>query len=267
MALTAKSMPYKSGFGPFAPEVYRAADVATRSATETSIGGAEAAARAITHDREADRRRQRRRDHHRADPGRGRLHRPGRRASCRRSPSGATDNGIVFIADEVQTGFARTGDMFAVRPRRRRARPDHDRQGHRRRPAARPPSPAAPRSWTPPTPAASAAPTAATRSPAPRRSQRSRRSRTTAHRACPRDRARCSKDRLRASAGPATRAIGDVRGRGAMLAVEFVEPGTDEPDAALTAAVAAACAPAGRHRPHLRHLRQRHPVPAAAEHQ
>jgi 4-aminobutyrate aminotransferase/(S)-3-amino-2-methylpropionate transaminase len=25
----------------------------------------------------------------------------------------ATDNGIVFIADEVQTGFARTGDMFA----------------------------------------------------------------------------------------------------------------------------------------------------------
>jgi 4-aminobutyrate aminotransferase/(S)-3-amino-2-methylpropionate transaminase len=25
----------------------------------------------------------------------------------------ATENGIVFIADEVQTGFARTGDMFA----------------------------------------------------------------------------------------------------------------------------------------------------------
>ena len=24
MALTAKSMPYKSGFGPFAPEIYRA---------------------------------------------------------------------------------------------------------------------------------------------------------------------------------------------------------------------------------------------------
>jgi 4-aminobutyrate aminotransferase/(S)-3-amino-2-methylpropionate transaminase len=26
----------------------------------------------------------------------------------------ATDNGIIFIADEVQTGFARTGNMFAV---------------------------------------------------------------------------------------------------------------------------------------------------------
>ena len=26
----------------------------------------------------------------------------------------STDNGIIFIADEVQTGFARTGNMFAV---------------------------------------------------------------------------------------------------------------------------------------------------------
>jgi len=36
-------------------------------------------------------------------------------------------------------------------------------------------------------------------------------------------------------------AIGDVRGRGAMLAVEFVKPGTTEPDAELTARVAKAC--------------------------
>ncbi len=35
--------------------------------------------------------------------------------------------------------------------------------------------------------------------------------------------------------------IGDVRGRGAMLAIELVQPGTQAPDAALTAAVAAAC--------------------------
>ncbi|HKC27948.1 MAG TPA: aminotransferase class III-fold pyridoxal phosphate-dependent enzyme, partial [Jatrophihabitans sp.] len=36
-------------------------------------------------------------------------------------------------------------------------------------------------------------------------------------------------------------AVGDLRGRGAMLAIELVEPGSKEPNAALTAAVAKAC--------------------------
>jgi 4-aminobutyrate aminotransferase/(S)-3-amino-2-methylpropionate transaminase len=36
-------------------------------------------------------------------------------------------------------------------------------------------------------------------------------------------------------------AIGDVRGRGAMIAVELVRPGTLEPDAELTGRVARAC--------------------------
>jgi 4-aminobutyrate aminotransferase/(S)-3-amino-2-methylpropionate transaminase len=35
--------------------------------------------------------------------------------------------------------------------------------------------------------------------------------------------------------------IGDVRGRGAMMAIELVRPGTREPDAAVTGAVARAC--------------------------
>ena len=35
------------------------------------------------------------------------------RASCRRSASSPTDNGIVFVADEIQSGFCRTGQWFA----------------------------------------------------------------------------------------------------------------------------------------------------------
>jgi 4-aminobutyrate aminotransferase/(S)-3-amino-2-methylpropionate transaminase len=47
-------------------------------------------------------------------------------------------------------------------------------------------------------------------------------------------------DRLRALAEKVP-AIGDVRGRGAMLAIELVEPGTTRPDAALAGKISAAC--------------------------
>ncbi|NQW74647.1 MAG: 4-aminobutyrate--2-oxoglutarate transaminase [Candidatus Planktophila sp.] len=114
MALTAKNMPYKEGFGPFAPEIYRVpmpysfhwvGDQATITADalemviskiEKEIGAHNVAAILI-------------------EPiqGEGGFIVP---------PKGfmpalatyAADNGIVFIADEVQTGFARTGRMFAV---------------------------------------------------------------------------------------------------------------------------------------------------------
>ncbi len=71
----------------------------------------------------------------------------------------------VFIADEIQTGFCpHRATWFACEAERRRARPDHDRQGHRRRAAAgrrdRPGRDHGRRR----TRAASAAPTAATRS-------------------------------------------------------------------------------------------------------
>ena len=114
MALTAKNIPYKDGFGPFANEIYRmplqyayswlgnpesitqdALDLVTHK-IEKEIGAGNVAAIII-------------------EPviGEGGFIVP---------PNGfmpglqefATKNGIVFIADEVQSGFARTGKLFAV---------------------------------------------------------------------------------------------------------------------------------------------------------
>ncbi len=50
--------------------------------------------------------------------------------------------------------------------------------------------------------------------------------------------------RLRALADKVP-AIGEVRGRGAMMAVELVRPGTKEPDAALAGKISAGCHQAG----------------------
>jgi len=114
MALTAKNVPYKEGFGPFANEIYRMpmpypyrwlGDQATitedalkmvTAKIEKEIGAHNVAAIII-------------------EPiqGEGGFIVP---------PKGflpglqkfATENKIVFIADEVQSGFARTGDWFAV---------------------------------------------------------------------------------------------------------------------------------------------------------
>ncbi|MEX0580195.1 MAG: 4-aminobutyrate--2-oxoglutarate transaminase [Mycobacterium sp.] len=116
MGLTAKSMPYKSGFGPFAPEIYRAPmSYPFRDALidkEWGTNGELAAERALTViDKQIGA----------ANlaaiiiepiqgeggfivPAPGFL--PTLRAWC-------TDNDVVFIADEVQSGFARTGAMFA----------------------------------------------------------------------------------------------------------------------------------------------------------
>ena len=109
MAMTAKNMPYKHGFGPFAGEVYRAP---MSYPFRDGLSGAEAAARAIdVIDKQVGA----------ANlacvviepiqgeggfvvPAPGFL--PLLSAWC-------TDNGVVFIADEIQTGFCRTGDWFA----------------------------------------------------------------------------------------------------------------------------------------------------------
>ena len=114
MGMTAKNIPYKDGFGPFAPEIYRmpmaypfrwngdetkvaeeALEIVTHK-IEKEVGAKNVAAIVI-------------------EPiqGEGGFIVP---------PKGfipglvkfAKEHGIVFIADEVQTGFARTGKMFAM---------------------------------------------------------------------------------------------------------------------------------------------------------
>jgi 4-aminobutyrate aminotransferase/(S)-3-amino-2-methylpropionate transaminase len=116
MALTAKSMPYKSGFGPFAPEIYRAplsypyrdglldkelatdgelAAARTISVIDKQVGAKNLAAVIIEPIQG---------EGGFIVPAEGFL--PALLDWCRK-------NDVVFIADEVQTGFARTGAMFA----------------------------------------------------------------------------------------------------------------------------------------------------------
>jgi 4-aminobutyrate aminotransferase/(S)-3-amino-2-methylpropionate transaminase len=110
MALTAKNMPYKDHFGPFAPEIYR---VPMSYPYRDSLSGAEAAAQAIKIIE--------------TDVGAQNV------AALLIEPiqgeggfivpaegflpalsKWTSDNGAVFIADEIQSGFCRTGDWFAV---------------------------------------------------------------------------------------------------------------------------------------------------------
>lgn len=111
MAMTAKAMPYKAGFGPFAGEVYRVpASYPLRD--PAGMTGAEAAARAI-----AVAERQVGAERVAAlvvEPVLGEggfvVPAPGFLPAL---AAWARAHGVVLVADEVQTGFARTGAMFA----------------------------------------------------------------------------------------------------------------------------------------------------------
>lgn len=235
MALTAKSMPYKSGFGPFAPEVYRAplsypfrdglsgADAAARaiSLIEKQIGGDNLAAVVIEPIQG---------EGGFIVPADGFL--PALADWCRA-------HGVVFIADEVQTGFARTGAMFAsehfgivpdlittakgiaaglplAAVTGRADLMDASHPGGLGGTYGGNPIACA---------AALAAIDAFENDGLIERAQQIG-VRLTAR-----------LNRLR-EADPR---VGDVRGLGAMVAAEFVDPATGDPDAALTAAVAKAC--------------------------
>jgi 4-aminobutyrate aminotransferase/(S)-3-amino-2-methylpropionate transaminase len=111
MAMTAKTVPYKHGFGPFAGEVYRA-PMSYPFREPVPISGHDAAERAISIiDKQVG-----------ADSvacvviepilGEGGFVVPAEGFLTRLS-QWCTDNGVIFVADEIQTGFCRTGDWFA----------------------------------------------------------------------------------------------------------------------------------------------------------
>jgi 4-aminobutyrate aminotransferase / (S)-3-amino-2-methylpropionate transaminase / 5-aminovalerate transaminase len=237
MALTAKNMPYKHRFGPFASEVYRV-PMSYPFRDAPGMSGAEAAARAI---------RQIETQIGAANvaavliepiqgeggfvvPATGFL--PAVAQWCREA-------GAVFIADEVQTGFCRTGDWFAC-----------DAED------------VVPDLMTLAKGMAGGLPLAAVTGRAdlmdavhsgglggtyggnPLACAAALASIETMREHDLAGAARAIEDtmvpRLHAMQ-ERTPAIGDVRGRGAMIAVEIVRQGTTEPDAALTAQVARLC--------------------------
>jgi 4-aminobutyrate aminotransferase/(S)-3-amino-2-methylpropionate transaminase len=108
MTMTAKERPYKLGLGPFAPEVYRAPYPNTYRGPDatTALGELEALLADVPADRVAA-------VVFEPEQGEGGfLPAPpefvvGLRDLCDR-------HGIVLVADEVQTGFGRTGRMFAM---------------------------------------------------------------------------------------------------------------------------------------------------------
>jgi 4-aminobutyrate aminotransferase/(S)-3-amino-2-methylpropionate transaminase len=110
MAMTAKNIPYKDGFGPFAPEIYR---VPGSYPYRDGLSGAEAAERALSQIEKQVGQRNLAAIIIEPIQGEGGFidPAPGFLPAIQRW---ANENGVVFILDEVQTGFVRTGDMFAA---------------------------------------------------------------------------------------------------------------------------------------------------------
>jgi 4-aminobutyrate aminotransferase/(S)-3-amino-2-methylpropionate transaminase len=241
MAMTAKNMPYKDGFGPFAGEIYRA-PMSYPFHEPAPITGEQAAARATSVIEK----------HVGANrvaavviepiqgeggyivPAPGFL--TGIRAWC-------TANDVLFIADEIQSGFARTGTMFAV---------EHEGVVPDLVTTAKGLAGGLPLAAVTGraevmdsvhsgglggtyggNPVACAAALGAIETVRQRDLIRAARRIESV-----------MKPRLQALAA-AFPQIGDVRGRGAMLAVEIVQPGTTTPDAVETTRVATACQRAG----------------------
>lgn len=240
MGLTSKSMPYKSGFGPFASELYRAP--MSYPFRDGGISGEEAAARAILMIEKQIGANNLAAIIIEPIQGEGGFIEPAPGFLPALS-EWATANNVIFIADEVQTGFARTGDLFAS---------NHENLVPDIMVTAKGIAGGLPLSAVTGradvmdaahvgglggtyggNPIACAAALATIRTFEESGAiERAREIGTT------------FRGRLNGLRAGDPR-IGDVRGRGAMIAMELVDPTTKEPDAALTSKVAAAAHAAG----------------------
>ena len=240
MALTAKNQPYKEGFGPFAPDIHRVpASYPFREGRNydgTEVTGEQAAHRAIAQiDKQIG-------AHNVAaivlEPiqGEGGFIVPAK-GFLPTLVDWAKANGIVFVADEVQTGFARTGDWFASNDEN-----------------------VVPDLMTLAKGIAGGMPLAAVTgraelidavlggglggtyggNPVACAAALATLDRIEQLDLCGRARRieQIATERLRALAADVD-IVGEVRGRGAMLAVEFVQPGTRQPNPEATKAIAA----------------------------
>ncbi len=237
MALTAKNMPYKHGFGPFAGEIHRVpmsypfrddptmtgeqAAARAISLIETQVGASNVAAVLI-------------------EPIQGEggfvVPAPGFLPAL---AEWSRRTGAVFIADEIQTGFCRTGDWFAA---------EHEGVVPDLVTTAKGIAGGLPLAGLTGraelmdavhtgglggtyggNPVSCAAALATIR--IMREQDLAGAARAIEATMLPRLRALQQR----------TAVIGDVRGRGAMLAVELVRPGTAEPDAALATRISKAC--------------------------
>jgi 4-aminobutyrate aminotransferase / (S)-3-amino-2-methylpropionate transaminase / 5-aminovalerate transaminase len=239
MALTAKNMPYKHRFGPFAGEIYRVpmaypyrwptgpehcaeeAFAEFVSLVHTQVGEANTAAVLV-------------------EPIQGEggfvVPAPGFLAQV---AEWCAANDILFIADEIQSGFCRTGDWFAC---------EHE--------GVIPDLITTAKGIAGGLPLAAVTgraeimdavhvgglggtyggnPVACAAALAAIETMRSQDLAGAARRI-----GHTMRTRLEALAGKYD-VIGDVRGRGAMLAIELVRPGTKVPDAVLTAEISSAC--------------------------
>jgi len=238
MGLTAKAAPYKTGFGPFASEIYRMPMSYPYREENPEITGTEAAERAILAIEKQIGADQLAAILIEPIQGEGGFIVPAE-GFLPRLAEWAKANGIVFIADEVQSGFCRTGEWFAV---------DHEGVVPDIMTMAKGIAGGMPLSAVTGradlldavhpgglggtyggNPVACASALAAIETMETQ--DLAGRARRIEEITVPRMR------RLADETG----VIGDVRGRGAMLALELVKPGTKTPDAAAAKAVAAAC--------------------------